>query len=110
MRRWMREHGLPEPIFQEVGQSFKVTFQGPGERILDLIPEEGVTDLRALGLNERQIEALRLMVNEGRTLTNREYRQLFDVTYIAAFRDLSKLVKVGQAKTIGSGRSLQYVA
>jgi len=43
---------------------FAVTFYGPGDRILDLIPEEGVTDLRALGLNERQIEALRLMVNE----------------------------------------------
>jgi ATP-dependent DNA helicase RecG len=110
MRRWMREHGLPKPVFQEVGQTFKVTFQGPGDHILDLIPEEGVTNLRTLGLNERQIEALRLMVNEGRALTNREYRQLFDVTYITAFRDLSKLVKVGQAKTIGSGRSLQYVA
>lgn len=30
-----------------------MTFHGPGDRILDLIPEEGVTDLRALGLNER---------------------------------------------------------
>jgi ATP-dependent DNA helicase RecG len=110
MRRWMREHGLPEPVFQEVGQTFKVTFQGPGDHILDLIPEEGVTDLRALGLNERQIEALRLMVNEGRTLTNREYRQLFNVDDATAFRDLSKLVQVGQAKTVGGGRSRLYQA
>ena len=110
MRRWMREHGLPEPVFQEVGQTFKVTFQGPGDHILDLIPEEGVTDLRTLGLNERQIEALRLMVNEGRTLTNREYRQLFNVDDATAFRDLSKLVKVGQAKAVGGGRSRLYQA
>jgi predicted HTH transcriptional regulator len=101
---------LPEPVFQEVGQTFKVTFQGPGDHILDLIPEEGVTDLRALGLNERQIEALRLMVNEGRTLTNREYRQLFNVDDATAFRDLSKLVQVGQAKTVGGGRSRLYQA
>jgi len=65
MRRWMRERGLPEPVFEEIGHTFRVTLHGPGDRILDLIPEEGVTDLRALGLNERQIEALRTMVNEG---------------------------------------------
>jgi ATP-dependent DNA helicase RecG len=110
MRRWMAGHGLPPPIFQEVGQTFKVTFTGPGENILDLIPEEGVTDLRALGLNERQVEALRLMVNEDRKLTNREYRQLFAVDDATAFRDLSRLVKAGQAKAIGSGRNVVYQA
>lgn len=78
--------------------------------ILDLIPEEGVTDLRALGLNERQIEALRLMVNERRQLTNREYRQLFGVSHVTAFRDLSQLVKIGQAQAIGSGRGRKYEA
>jgi predicted HTH transcriptional regulator len=110
MRRWMRSHGLPPPIFQEVGQTFKVTFTGPGENILDLIPEEGVTDLRALGLNARQVEALRLMVNEGKEMTNREYRRLFDVTNVTAFRDLNQLVSLGQAKVIGSGRGSRYTA
>ncbi|MCX6030569.1 MAG: helix-turn-helix domain-containing protein [Chloroflexi bacterium] len=110
MRRWMAGHGLPPPIFQEMGQTFKVTFTGPGESILDLIPEEGVTDLRALGLNERQVEALRLMVNEDRKLTNREYRQLFDVDDATAFRDLSRLVKSGQAKAVGLGRNVVYQA
>jgi hypothetical protein len=66
MRQPMRQHGLSELIFQEVGQTFRVTFTGPGDRILDLIPEAGVTDLRALGLNERQVQALAVMVNEGR--------------------------------------------
>jgi ATP-dependent DNA helicase RecG len=110
MRRWMAGHGLPPPTFQEVGQTFKVTLQGPGENILDLIPEEGVTDLRALGLNERQVEALRLMVNEGKNLTNREYRQFFSVDDATAFRDLSRLVKSGQAKAVGSGRNVVYQA
>ena len=110
MRRWMRGHGLPPPIFQEVGQTFKVTFTGPGENILDLIPEEGVTDLRALGLNERQVEALRLMVNEGKKLTNREYRDLFDVAVSTAQRDLEKLTQTGWVQQMGQGRSLKYGA
>lgn len=110
MRRQMREHGLSEPVFEEVGQTFRVTFYGPGERILDLIIEEGVTDLQELGLNERQVEALRLMVNEGEEMTNRQYREMFDVTARTALRDLKGLVEAGQVRQIGQGRSVHYVA
>lgn len=110
MRRWMQEHGLQEPVFEEIGQTFRVTFYGPGDNILDLIPEEGVTDLRELGLKERQIEALRLMVNEGRTFTNREYCQQFGVSIPTAARDLRKLMEAGQVTRLGRGRSTHYVA
>lgn len=65
-----------------------MTFWGPGDRILDLIPRAGVTDLRELGLNERQIEALRLMVNEGMEFTNQAYREHSGV---AEFRDAHAL-------------------
>ena len=108
MRQLMRQHGLPEPVFQEIGQTFRVTFTGPGDQILDLIPEAGVTDLRDLGLNERQARALALMVNEGKELSNREYRERFGISYITAYRDLTALVQAGQARSIGSGRSLRY--
>ena len=110
MRRWMREHELPEPVFEEIGQTFRVTFHGPGDRILDLIPEEGVTDLRTLGLNERQIEALRLMVNEDRDMTNREYREMFSVGNQTAARELKGLVEKGQARRVGQGRATRYEA
>ena len=110
MRRLMQEHGLAEPVFEELGSFFAVTFYGPGEKILDLIPEEGVVDLRALGLNERQIEALRLMVNEGRELGNKEYRETFGISRPTAARDLSKLVETGWVQGIGKGRSLRYAA
>jgi len=110
MRRWMKEHGLPGPVFEEIGHTFRVTFYGPGDCILDLIPEEGVTDLRALGLNERQIDVLRLMVNEGHTFTNREYCQQFSVSVATATRDLGKLVEMGQATRLGQGRSTRYAA
>jgi len=110
MRRWMREHGLLEPVFEELGQTFRVTFHGPGDRILDLIPEEGVTDLRTLGLNERQVEALRLMVNEGQDMTNRKYREMFGVGNQTAVRELKGLVAKGQARRVGQGRATRYEA
>ena len=108
MRRDMRAHGLPEPRFEAGPGWFRAVFPGPGEHILDLIPEEGVTDLRALGLNERQIEALRLMVNEGQTMTAGKYAQLFGVDRRTAQRDLGKLVIKGQVRRIGQGASTAY--
>jgi len=47
MRRLTREHGLAEPHLEDLDDFFAVTFYGPGDRILDLIPEEGVTDRSA---------------------------------------------------------------
>jgi len=44
MRRLMREHGSAEPHLEDLGDFFAVTFHGPGDRIVDLIPEEGMTD------------------------------------------------------------------
>ena len=110
MRRLMREHGLAEPVFEDLGNFFAVTFYGPGERILDLIPEEGVVDLRELGLNERQIEALRLMVNEGREVTNTVYQRLFEVSRRTAVRDLKGLVGTGWVHQEGTRRGTRYVA
>jgi hypothetical protein len=44
-------------------------------------------------LNERQIEALRLMVNEKRVLTNRDYRELSSVSNRIAANELQDLIK-----------------
>jgi len=108
MKRLMREHGLKEPVFEE--SFFKVSFYGPGERILDLIPRAGVVDLRELGLNERQIEALRLMVNEGREMTSTLYQEMFGVSRNTASRDLARLVDTGWVKRLGTRRGSRYVA
>lgn len=110
MKRLMREHGLGEPVFEERGSFFKVTFYGPGERILDLVPRAGVTDLRELGLNERQIEALRLMVNEGIEFTNQTYREHFGVAKKTAVRDVEKLIEHGLIRRVGYGRATRYMA
>lgn len=110
MRQLMREYGLVEPRLEDLGDFFAVTFYGPGDHILDLIPEEGVTDLRTLGLNERQIEALRVMVNEGQELSNVAYRQMFDVSKNTATRDLQSLVETGWVKVQGTGKGTRYRA
>ena len=113
MKRLMKEHGLPEPAFSEEGNFFVVKFYGPGDKILDLvpsIPKERQTDLKELGLNDRQIETLRLMVNEGQTLTNRKYRNMFKVTNKTAASDLKTLVKKRMVQVRGRGRSVEYLA
>lgn len=113
MKRLMKEHGLNEPEFLEEGNSFVVKFIGPGDKILDLvsgIPKERQVDLRQLGLNDRQIEALRLMVNEGGSFTNRKYRKYFKVTNKTASTDLNSLVKNDMAQIKGKGRSTLYYA
>ncbi|MFH0947484.1 MAG: ATP-binding protein [Elusimicrobiota bacterium] len=105
MKKLMKEHGLLYPEFIEEGDFFVVKFYGPGEKILDLvsnIPEERQTDLKKIGLNERQIEALRLMVNEKKQMTITAYLEIFGgIARKTAIRDLKKLIKTGFVKKVG---------
>lgn len=97
----------------EEGDFFVVKFYGPQDKILDLvpsIPEERQTDLRKLGLNERQIETLKLMINEEKTFSNREYRKSFNVSNQTFVRDMQILSKLGFVISEGIGRSLKYKA
>jgi len=63
-----------------------------------------------LGLNDRQIEALRLMVNERMVMTNTVYREKFKVSDRSALRDLYDLVKKGLVKRTGKRRAVEYQA
>jgi len=111
MKTYMVNYGLKHPEFREQGDFFKVTFYGPGDKILDLvpsIPEERQTDLKKLGLNERQIEALRMMLNEGKMMTNSLYQQMFSVSRRTALRDLAGLVENGQIRAVGVGKGVKY--
>lgn len=113
MKKLMKEHGLEEPEFREEGDFFVVKFYGPGENILDLvsdIPEERMVDLKELGLNERQIKALEMMVNDGVIFTNALYQETFQLERRTASRDLRKLVDLKQVYKIGSGRGTKYKA
>lgn len=113
MNRSMVEHGLEEPELSEEGDYFVVKFFGPGDKILDLvsdIPDERMTDLKELGLNNRQIEALEMMVNEGFVFTNSIYQEKFKIKRRTASRDLKKLFDLKQINKIGSGRGTKYNA
>jgi len=113
MNKWTQKHGLKPPILSQEGDFFRVTFYGPGDRILDLvsdIPEERQTDLKKLGLNERQIEALKLMVNEDEKMTIRKYVNIFDVSDKTAKRDMKKLIKTGFAVKIGYKKGAYFEA
>jgi predicted HTH transcriptional regulator len=111
MKRLTKEHGLSEPELREEGDFFVVRFYGPEDKILDLvpsIPKERQTDLRALGLNDRQIEALRLMLNEQNSFSNKEYRQKFNVSNQTFVRDMKALAKLEFVTAEGVGRSLKF--
>ena len=93
MKDLMLEHGLEVPKFEESERFFKVTFWGPKEKILDLIKSKNRIDLKGKGLNDRQIEALKLMVNEKRKFTIKEYAVTFDISDKTAKRDMHKLIE-----------------
>ena len=109
----MKDQGLKPPTLSEKGDFFRVTFYGPGENILDLasnIPEDMQIDLRGMGLNDRQIKALELMVNEKKIMTNRLYRKSFNVTDRTALRDLNLLLKMELVKKEGFKKDAIYKA
>lgn len=113
MKKLMKEHGLPEPKFLEEGDFFVVKFYGPGDKILDLVPNipaERQTDLKKLGLNERQIEVLRLMINEKKTIEIADYCKLFKVNEKTARRDFKKLIGVGFISKIGATKGAFFKA
>lgn len=107
MVQWCVEHGLKEPDFEEIGGGFLVKFYAP-EDLLSLIPEKGKVDLKELGLNERQIETLRLMMNEREVFTNKKYREKFKVSNKTASTDLKQLVELRQITSQGKGRNIKY--
>ncbi|MEW6681183.1 MAG: helix-turn-helix domain-containing protein [bacterium] len=106
---WCKDHGLEEPDFEEIGGSFVVKFPGP-EDILALVPDKRRLNLKELGLNERQIEALRVMVNEKKAMTNAIYREMFKTSDRSALRDLRDLVQKGLVKRKGKRRAAEYEA
>lgn len=112
MREYMQEYGLPEPEFKLYDRSFAVIFYGPGENILDSIsniPEDRKSNLSNIGLNDRQIKALTLMVNEGKIFTRQSYQETFEISKSTAARDLEILLKEQQILKI-KGKIPRYKA
>lgn len=94
-----KEHGIPLPEFREDSGGFSVIFRK------DVYTEEY---LMGLGLNERQIKAVMYVKEKGK-ITNREYRELAELSDEGARIDLKMLVEKGVLQIMGKGRSARYV-
>jgi len=113
MKRLMRTHGLSEPEFLEEGNFFVVKFYGPGDKILDLvpsIPKERQIDLKELGLNDRQIQVLKLAVNKKQNITIQKYADMFNISDKTAKRDIKKLIEVQMIEKVGFKKGAYFKA
>jgi len=103
----MKGHGLKKPQY-EANQAFvEVTFYGPGEQIFDIVKASNETDLRELGLNERQIKALQV-IQEKNGLDRKQYEKLLAVSKMTALRDLKGLTEKGLLQVRGKGPAAEY--
>jgi len=60
------------------------------------------------GLNRRQIRSLQ-MISEHSSITNREYREAFNVSHKTAHLELTMLEDKKLVKSEGAGRSTRYI-
>ena len=95
-----KKAGLPEPEFKEEFGGFSVCFYK------DIYTEE---KLRKIGLNERQIKAIKYVKERGK-ITNREYQELNKCSRNTVTNDLRKLIQKGIIKESGKkGAGAFYV-
>ena len=76
-----RKAGLPEPTIEEIAGGMQITF------MKDVFSEKY---LQQLGLNERQIKAVKYVKKNGK-ITNSDYQKLCEVSERTALRDLEDL-------------------
>jgi len=60
------------------------------------------------GLNKRQLRSLQLIGEHG-TISNREYREAFNVSHKTAHLEMTMLEDKGLVKSEGAGRSTRYI-
>ena len=101
MVRQCKEHGLPEPEFVSVRNlEFKT-----------ILARDIYTDdvLSNLGLNDRQIEAVKFVKIEGR-ITNKEYQKTFGLKKRQSTDDLKELEIKGILARVGTtGKGTYYI-
>ena len=99
MIRACRDHGLPEPRFEQRGGEFVVILWR------DRFPDQV---LQALALNDRQIQGVARVKQTGR-ITNLDYQGLTGASRKTAARDLNDLVEKGVLERLGVRKGTYYV-
>jgi len=69
---------------------------------IKLLKEKG-----QIALTERQMKIVERIIEKG-AITNREVRNMFNISNRAALDEITKLLKVKVIKKVGKGRSLRY--
>ena len=64
--------------------------------------------MKKLGLNDRQIKAM-FYIKENGKISNRDYRQIANISDEWARLDLADLISKGLVRPIGKGRGTHYV-
>ena len=96
MKRAMDEEGLRPPEFYNFTNNFRVTFwgrKGIEELPRQLTEDHDFLDLKKMGLKNRQIKALELILNKSKKLNAKIYSDIFNVSQPTASRDLNDMVK-----------------
>ena len=92
------DHGMPEPLFDEVVGDFVVTFR-----------KYSITDEILNELNERQQNAIEYLL-EHTKITNREYREINpDISERTALNDLNELVHKNMVTAKGEKKHRYYI-
>lgn len=60
-----------------------------------------------VALTERQMKIVERIIEKGE-ITNRDVRNMFDISNRAALDEISKLIKMKVVKEVGKGRSIRY--
>ena len=95
MKRAMDEEGLRQPEFYNFTNNFRVTFWGRKgtEELPKELNDDDFLDLRKIGLKNRQIKALELILNQSQKLNAKSYSNMFNVSQPTASRDLNDMVQ-----------------
>jgi ATP-dependent DNA helicase RecG len=99
MLGWCREAGLPEPELQEEAGGFRVVFLKD-----QYTPER----LRAMGLNERQIQIVTVLRSTQSASLGELHRLFQDISGKTIQRDLQALVMKGLLKAVGEKKGRRY--
>ena len=97
--REMEAAGATPPLITDDGGVVTVTLYA----VKPVVPADVVRPR----LNERQTRALAILAERER-ITNREYRELFNVSHTTAADDLRGLLAKGLVKQVGTGRGTYY--
>lgn len=100
MVKQCRKQGLPEPVFKSMR----------GVEFRSILARDIFTEsmLEKLGLNERQLKAVNY-VKEKSKISNKEYREMSNLSDEGARIDLNDLVEKGIFLSKGKGRNTHYV-